>query len=150
MARTLINMTWADREIPILEAIRDAEDSDKQPFYIDSQLISQSTGLDYEVVCQSLRRLASADYIDMRDTSTHDGTSYHSIALAERGLRTVGPWPPEETFESLRSLIEEMIAKERDAERRSRLQKLLGSLMDVGKDAAGSLLGAWLKQVAGL
>ncbi len=38
LAHNFIYMAWVDRELPILEAVREPEDSGQQPFYIDSRL----------------------------------------------------------------------------------------------------------------
>lgn len=86
----------------------------------------------------------------MEFSSFDVGFDLGEVRLLERGHRATGRWPSDDPFEAFTELLEKQIAQEDDPEQRSKLQAVLGAVIDVGKGTASGLLTAYLKHVAGI
>ena len=65
---------------------------------------------------------------------------YANLHLTERGLRETGVWPSGDPFDELVRVLKDQIATEPDAERASRLRRLLSAVTDTGRDLAVEVL----------
>ena len=145
---SMATYTWDTRELPILDAVAVAEEAGKA---IGWGNVAETTGIEAEIVRRSLESLLSADYIS--GMAYHEGGGSFEIAnirLTERGRRAVGQWPSGDPFVALTALLEHRIATESDPARRSKLQRFLDAMTDVGKDVTGGVLVALVRQLAGL
>ena len=145
----MMEPTWSEVEVPILEAIAAIESEGRTP---NSERIVERTGLDEDKAARALLRLWDAEYIG-GSKYAEGGDLYPrflSAHLLERGLRVTQVWPSDDQYESLLSLIEARLERAADPAERSKLQKLRDGLTGLGKDSASALLIAWLKSIAGL
>lgn len=140
--------TWETREQRALEAIFEAEEADQDAF--STVDLAESLGIDISKARRSARALYEAGYIYGSDASTTAGFDLLGMRLLERGRRAVGQWPSEDVYDALVRLLQAQIAEEEDPERRTRLQRLLTSVTEVGKDVAGGVLVSLARQVLGL
>ena len=134
--------------MPILEAIYSAEEQNNEGLNVGA--VAELTGFPFDVTLRGVRALAESGYVIGHDNSTSVGWDLYGIRLLERGRRAIGQWPTEDVYETLVLMLQTQISNETDPERRSRLQKLLATVTDVGKDVAGSVLAAWFRQMTGL
>lgn len=142
--------TWLTREVPLLEAIGEAESED---VLTSSEWLAGRTGLTLRETNIALKALLTAipPYIEAIDSGSAAGPDYLDVELAERGRRVVGAWPPADGgVEALLALITERLDETTDEEEKSKLAKLRDGVQSVGKDVGTALLTAWLKSVAGL
>lgn len=141
--------TWSERELVILEAIFEREETGEMFTSVDE--IAEATELDLEVARRGAHDLADAGFITGAGPQMlGSGWDLARIRLQERGRRAIGQWPSEDAYDSLVRMLQSRIAEESDPERRGRLQKLLGAVTDVGKDVDGNVLAAWFRQMTGL
>ena len=97
-----------------------------------------------------MRNLYEANYITGMDVSTMgDGFDLIEIRLLERGLRATGMWPSD-PYEEFISVLSEAIAREPDADKRSRLQHVMDAVADVGKGVASGVITEIVKRAAGI
>lgn len=145
----MVESTWQDVEVPILESIYEFEQSPTSSD-IDFGAIAESTGLDRETISRHARRLFENGYIDGNNVTTMgSGFALIEPRLTERGLRVVGAWPQDEYGELLR-VLEARIASASDAEARSNLERVRDAVLGLGRDVGTSLLSAYVKSVTGL
>lgn len=141
--------TWASREMPILEAIFEAEESgDSEDWTVSS--VAEATEFSKEKATLGVRALAEAGFIWGHDSSTTAGWDLFGIRLMERGRRAVGQWPTDDVYDTLLRTLRAQIDEESDPARKTRLTKLLDVVTSVGQDVAGSVLSAWFRQMSGL
>ena len=137
---------WARREQPILAAIADLSSS-RNPGLQD---IQTATGLTFKDVQVAVQNLLEADYLTGIDVSNMGvGFELMEIRLLERGLRATGIWPSD-PYEEFVDVVGDAIANESDPVKRTRLEGLLGSLNEVGKGVATSVITDLIKRSAGL
>jgi hypothetical protein len=135
---------WDMREQPILDAVARLSDSHDPRW----EEIQHETGLSTRDVQRGLRTLYEADYLTGNDLSGFGNDFYLvDIRLLERGLVQTGVWPGD-PYDELIGVLREAIAAEGDAERRSKLQRLLDATVDIGKGVASGLLVEGLKRAA--
>jgi hypothetical protein len=145
--------TWSTRAIPILELIAEIEIDAHQ---ISLGEVADRTGLPVEAVDVELDRLIAAGYAHGEIHRTMSGGdrrvwTYQGPVLAERGSRAVQQWPSDDPFDALLMLLDQRILDPAlDPETKTRLERLRGTLVDVGKGAAGGVLAALVRAGLGL
>jgi hypothetical protein len=91
----------------------------------------------------ALRSLARGGYIEVTDGGPDQVDGPRLFALTDKALQLVAGWPSttgEAALQKLLAELEERIDAEPDEEKRSKLVKLRGGLVDVGKDVAAGVL----------
>jgi hypothetical protein len=79
----------------------------------------------------------------------HDGYLVDE-RLSGRGLRAIGAWPSENSYDAILRVLERRIEAEQDPDTRSRLRQFLSFLQGLGREVGTSLLTEWLKRSTGL
>ena len=105
----MADSTWAERELPVLEAVRAAEAAEESGSSrrrgIADRKVAELADMQLEAVRTSLYSLCDADppYVkgEVR-VSPHGGFQMTDIRLTERGRRMVGQWPAEQSTETER------------------------------------------------
>jgi hypothetical protein len=148
-----IEDTWESRELPVLRAIARAT-ANRHCSHGDVLDELEGSGLSEDQVMLSIEWLLDSTppfitaQADME--SEEDVIGFYWIRLTERGRRTVGVWPREDSYAAFLQLLEQRIQAEPDQEKRSRLTKFLEGAYGVGREVGTDLLTAWLKATTGL
>ena len=82
----MIDDTWRSRELPILQAVAEGEQTGVDDTNTDWLL--DRTGLTPGAVARGLGALLDGAYIDASDASTYGGSYFMGVGLRERGRRT--------------------------------------------------------------
>jgi hypothetical protein len=144
----MVKSTW-ERDAQVMEAIRSFERD--RPDERTGQRLSKLTDLDQGEIDEILVSLADADYVHARDEpSAAELHWWWDIRLRERGRRAVGQWPSEDPAQALIQLLEERVALTEDPVERSRLEKVLGTVRDVGTSVLSGVLRDLLRNAAGI
>ena len=139
---------WAIREQVILDAVANLSEQ----FDPSSEAVKEATGLPDREFAVGLRSLYEAEYLTGLKAwglGELPGSVLLEIRLLERGLIATGVWPGD-AYDELVARLTEAIEKESNPEQRSRLQRLLAAVGDVGKGVATSVLTDVIKRTAGL
>jgi hypothetical protein len=118
--------------------------------------ISEATGLSHVEIEVELERLIDAGFINGEIHRTMAGDSrghwrLKGVMLLERGSRVVGQWPSDDPYDALLELIDQRILDDSlDDDTKGRLRRLRGTLVDVGKGAAGGVLAALIRTGLGI
>lgn len=139
--------TWETREFPILEAVAELEEVERQ---LSNEHVAGRTGLSGHEVQLGLRALYESGYITGIDAAAEELCYLIGIRLLERGRRAVGVWPPDDAFAVMLDVVDERLSETTDEETRTRLQRFREDLYGMGKVAAGGLITEVLKRSAGL
>lgn len=148
LSRAMGNETWETREQPILEAVFELEE--KAEFTITMEDVQERTGLERPEVARALRALMEALFVTGASITVDGEFEMSNIRLHERGRRAVGQWPSDDAFAVVIRVLEARLESETDPAARSRLQKLLSTVTEVGTDVVGGVLTAAVKEIAGL
>lgn len=152
-SREMVHDTWYTRALPILEAISKIE---VETSLVQLGDLARETGCTAEEVDIELERLLRAGYAGGTISRTMTGGraepwSYVNPILEERGARAIGQWPSDDPYDALIELLDRRINDDAtDAETRTKLQRLRGTLVDVGKGVAGGVLGSLIRAGLGL
>lgn len=138
----MVEDTWQNIALPILEYIHNNGGTLRILRVSD---ISEALGIDPLVVAEEIERLADAKYLTVNLkkllTGGNPGPWFLSPAtLAEKGLRVVGAWPAEGSYDLLLQLLDRKIDAESDKSARTRLEKLRHSVTEVGKTTIAGLI----------
>jgi hypothetical protein len=149
----MVESLWEDRDLPVLRAVARAAaggtTAGGTTADVDSLIIG--TGFERPVVEESLKDLKAADYIEGAALSMLGPRFKMSqIRLSEKGLRAVGEWPAEASFEQFLEALKDAISSETDGGRRKALQRFLDSAQQVGAAGIGAVLAAYLRRLLGL
>lgn len=142
--------TWEPVVLPLLERVRIAEQEGRD---LPAEQLVEGLPVTAQAVQAELRRLLAAGFIAgelEEETGNAIFLELSDPMLLERGARAVGTWPADDPYDALLALLDERIRDAPDEDTRSRLRRLREVLGDVGKGAAGGLLGAFLRQMIGL
>jgi hypothetical protein len=143
-----MNQMWQERDLPILQAVAEAEQRGES---LNLDGIAAATGLDLPKVQAGARALSDARLIDGAKLEMLDiGLIMSDICLLGEGRRAIGQWPSSDPFDNLVNLIQARIATETDPEKKSKLQRFAGQVGEVGRDVLTGVLTALAKQQAGL
>lgn len=141
---------WDERDRPILEAAAESEKS-ATPLYIEE--LANALGLSPLVVANSVETLMDARFFvgsPVRVWASPPLVEVHELRLLERGLRTLGDWPPSDAFDAFKQLVEEQIAAEPDPEQRTKLKRFLDAAVDVGTNLTGNVLATLVQRMVGM
>jgi hypothetical protein len=145
--------TWETRALPLLHAIA-ALETTSQDEQIEVSVLARMTGISDREAYVELKRLLDAGYLraQVLDVMGDDvgETGLWDVMQLEKGSRAVGQWPSGDPYEALLALIERRMAEETDPEARGRLDRLRGTLIEVGKGTASGVLAALVRSAAGL
>lgn len=139
--------TWQRRELPILEAIAQAEEKSRACHLSD---VAEDTQLPMPTVRAGLKALVDADMITGDDVTTQEGYDLMMIELREKGRRAVGQWPTGDLVAELIQLLEVRAEATDDAVERGRLRALIDGAADIGKGTLSEILAAFVRQATGL
>jgi hypothetical protein len=140
--------TWAKRELPLLEAINDRATSLGGPRWED---LPAATGLPTADVQLGLRRLYDNGWIDGLDVTGMGDAGFEliEIRLLEPGLQAVGAWPAD-PFVELVDVLRSRIESERDPATKTRLERFLEAVQEVGQSVATSVVTDVVKRTIGI
>ncbi|MGW2620342.1 hypothetical protein [Streptomyces sp. NPDC001500] len=126
--------TWADRDLPVLDAIVQYLDDAAGRSWPELSDIAESTGLDIAEVTKAALALESDHLIDLRKGFAGP-PSWHVQSVTGEARRMVGQWPTAEQFvdEVARRLLAAADA-EPDEERRGRLRELASAAGGVARN----------------
>ena len=143
---------WEDRDLPVLHVVAKAEDDGTDQLDVDE--LGERLGMTGMVVARSLDLLYAEEFVGGHPVRVMDPkplVAFLEPHLLERGLRSLGEWPSDDSFEELVRVLGQRIAQEpRGSEQRTKLERLRADLHDVGKSVAGAILAAYLQHMAGL
>jgi hypothetical protein len=144
----MAELTWADREGPLLQRAYDLLESGVHPVPTEDLL---ELGVDRAVVVRTVRRLAEAGYVSVHDVSTMAESDFWVLDLTAAGLRSIGAWPnPADASDVFLSVIDKLIERSADPEEQTRLEKLKSVAGDVSKASLTALVVGAVKGVGGL
>lgn len=144
MTDTLTNL-WVDRSRPVLRWVADNEDGAKGIVSIDT--IAGATGLTDRQVEVELERLNSDGLINAKIERMMNGGDIGSWFMVDprltgEGARRLDMWPQAET---LLVVIERMAGAATDPVEKSRLEKLVTSVKEVGLPVLTEVLASAAK-----
>jgi hypothetical protein len=116
-------MTWDTLEGPVLESIADLEPTNRD---LNNDDIATSTGFDRDTIDRALLGLLEAEppYITGTNAAGEELCYLIGVRLTERGRRTVGVWPTEDSGEALLELLAARVAAASTPEERSRWERV--------------------------
>jgi len=139
--------TWVRREQLLLEAIAAAEEAGER---VNTADLVETTGLGEVETQLGIRALYDAEFIDGSDATTMgDIFDLMLIRLLELGRQAVGQWPSEDQYAALLAVLDRQISEARDADERTRLERLRDAAIGAGREVAVSLLTAWTRYLGG-
>lgn len=141
--------TWEVLEIPVLLAIRDAEEGGTADD-LDVGQLALATGIEKQKVAAAIRALYDAAFLTGNPYSMLDGWFLIGMRLLEKGRRVIGQWPANDPYDALVALLETQISHEDDQEKRGKLVGFRDALIGVGQGVATDVLAAFVRQAVGL
>jgi|GEM_PF-1487611 hypothetical protein len=143
--------TWNDVELPILEAVRQAEAQGATN--VMGVVVDATPNLSEQQRINAIISLERSGYVEATHRRTGDGVEhlYMVGTLNEDGRRAVGQWPSNQSpVDVLISLLQDKIDATPDIAEKGRLQSLLNSLSQVGKSVLTDVLSSLIRHQAGL
>lgn len=140
--------TWNPRDLLILAVVAEGEAEGVRD--VNTEWIQDRTNLTGDQIVAGLDALIDGRYVSATEASTMAATYYMSVKLRERGRRTVGTWPSEDSYAALVNAVEAAAQDAPDEETRSRLVRLREGLLGVSRDVGVAVLTAWTKGQVGL
>ena len=129
--------TWEDLAVPILAWVANHEGASS----IDTKVLAEELGVAKQLVDREAKRLRQAGYLD---GGTNFGGTIVLPELTERGLRSVGVWPSENSFDDMLAFLDSRIAAGADPEERSRLTAVREAVASLGRDLGVNLLSTYI------
>lgn len=139
----MVERTWETRELVILRAVFDALEEGGKASAVSAAARKAVPDLPAPVYMETIASLDEAGFLDA--TVMRGGgriQAVHVNRLAERGRVAIGQWPGGDLSDQLLALLRQRLEAEKDPEKRSRIERLLGAIGDVGKDVLTSVLSA--------
>lgn len=139
---------WYSLDVPILEFI----DSRRQKAgVITAREIAEAIKADPIEVGTELEGLCEDNYVAAKlykpGAAPRGEWQLNRCALADKGLRVVGARPSGDPYEALVKLLDRRIEETEDADQKSKLQKFMSSVGDIGKATVSGLLVEWAKGI---
>jgi hypothetical protein len=143
--------TWWSRDRPVLRAIVDLVEADPAVSDTAPAAVGERTGLDDGTIQVAVRALESGGLIS-QVRRLASGEAYIIGEVTGLGRQKAGAWPDPETasrdlIDALRAIAEDST---RPADERTRARKILGALVEAGRDVGLPLLTAAFSKVMGL
>jgi hypothetical protein len=145
-----VESTWERVELPILEQMYEAENSEP-PLYLSFVANGQASSTAEEI--RAAERLIAAGYLEGKPVRAMGGVMFDLRAkrLTEKGLRAVGAWPsPSDGREAFLAALQQAIDSTDDPEERTRLEKLRSAAGEVTKASFVAVLSAAARAGLGL
>lgn len=132
--------TWETRDLPVLEAIVLLSDERVGPFGVES--VVPTAPLSEPEVQATLRALSGEHPPLLENCTTMAGGSIRLVGSATgEARRRVGAWPtPENLATRMLAALEEAAQSAPTAEERTRLQRVLEAVRDVGTQTVAAIL----------
>lgn len=139
--------TWYERELPLLEAVRAAEESGD-----DLEVAARAAlpDLDHARYLRTAGALIDDGYLDGKVLPSASGPVRAIVrGLRPEGRRAVGQWPsPADPFDGFLRIIDDRLNDaSTDAETKNALQRLRSTVADIGKGTLTGVLAAYLKGI---
>jgi hypothetical protein len=135
--------TWEEREIPILEAIVDANESGSPIEDLDA--LTSIVGITRGQVEVAVELLIDDDYVQAPNASQMGRKEWLQLRPTPRAMRVIGSWPLE-PFAEIVAVLDELIAAEPDAAKRSGLEKVRDGFLEVGPGVATSVISSFAQR----
>ena len=143
----MVTSTWDEEELPVLDAIYEAEKAGRD---IDLFDLSEVTSFDQVTLRRVVRSLYEAGLVNGVDASDNAGFDLMDIRLGKEARVAIGQWPSNsDPFADFTRLLEQTIRDEKDPERKTNLQSMLDSARGVGRDVMVGVLTAWVRSFGG-
>lgn len=145
----MAQLTWPEREGPILEAIAQAEETGGD---VDRAARQAVLDLDDGLYQRTVLALHEDGYIEVeRITSAWGGVvGIDDLRLLPKGRRAVGQWPSGDAGDVLLSLLQAAHDQEANPDRKGRLGRVIEGLGGMGKTFVTDLAVSIAKGVAGV
>ena len=125
--------TWANRDLPVLDAMVKYLDDAVGSLYPELRDIAELTGFEIKEVGKAALALESDRLIELGKSAGGPGT-WHVSGVSGEARRLVGQWPTAEQFvDEVAQRLQAAADEEPDPERRSRLRELASSAGDVAR-----------------
>ena len=139
---------WETRALPILKVV--AAHEAEHPF-LDIGSLADETGIPPELIIPEVERLLGDGYLPGQLQRLASGGDPRPWFLTEarltgKGARALEIWP---RGDAILATIEELAATEPDLEKRSKLQKLGGTVKEVGVQVVSEVIVAAAQKAAG-
>lgn len=144
--QAMAESTWTERERLILEAVREAEEAGENMASAASKAVPD---LPFPLYARTIESLVEAGYLGAIVKRRGDGEPY--LALVQRllpeGRRAVGQWPGSDPAVELERVLTDVLDRESDPDRRTRIERLKTAVSDSGKDVITGVLTELAKRV---
>ncbi|MFY9586748.1 MAG: hypothetical protein WAT66_04755 [Actinomycetota bacterium] len=136
----MIEETWDERELPILQAIYRARAEGDED--LDTAARTALPELEDRILKQTLADLVAGGYLDGKRLGGWGSDILRVLIndLTPLGLRTVGAWPSGSLAAEFIKALTDRVAAEGDPERQKLLTRLLETSVDVGKGVLAGVL----------
>jgi hypothetical protein len=141
--------TWANRDLPVLDALTKYLDEAAGASFPELRDIAELTGLEVVEVGKAALALESDSLIELGKSSGGQGTWYVRRVSGE-ARRLVGQWPTAEQFvDEIAQRLRAAADEEPDPERRGRLRELASSAGDVARNVFVDVTSAVISRQMG-
>lgn len=136
--------TWTGRELPILEAVRAAEEGGEN---LSTAARRAVPDLPDELYARTLDSMATDRLLDA-DVQWAGGKPYLTIVkrLLPTGRRAIGQWPSDDPGVEFERVLSEAIEREPDPERKTRLERVRTTVAEAGGDVVKAVLIEFAKR----
>jgi hypothetical protein len=127
--------SWERRDLPFLRAAAQVMDATGRVF--DAQQFADAAGLSPEEAMIAGAALIEADYLDGHVTRGYGAFARVTLTmLTERGRRTAGLWPAEDSAEAFEAGLLEVAARTKDPEQAGRLRRIAREVAGMTRELA--------------
>ena len=141
--------SWERRDLPFLRAAAPAMDATGRVF--DAQQFADEAGLSPEEAMIAGAALIEADYLDGHVTRGYGAFARVTLTrLTERGRRTAGLWPSEQSIEAFQAALLEVADRTRDPEQASFFRRVATFVGGMSRDVAVDFTAAFAAKMAGM
>ncbi len=138
--------TWSSIAVPILNYVASIQNPAIQVISIGK--LAEAVGSNPMAVVDEVERLMAAQYMTGNLTKLMTGGDPSpwplvGVRLLERGARVVGIWPPEELYQAMLSVLDQ-VEQQSDEQTQTRLQRLRGAFIELGTNTASAVLAAMI------
>ncbi|MGW6910268.1 hypothetical protein [Streptomyces sp. NPDC054940] len=141
--------TWADRDLPVLDAIVKYLDDAAGGSFPELSDIAELTDLDVIEVGKAALALESDGLVDLIKTGGGHG-NWGVRGVSGQARRLVGQWPNAEQFvDMLAQRLDAAADEETDPEQRSRLRELASSATSAARDVFVDVTAAVISRQMG-
>ena len=133
--------TWEWRDLPVLRVVVEMIDRHGPVPGVNLREISEQTGLSIEDVRRATYALENEFIAPLKRGIGGDGGMWRVGEVYAPARQAVGQWPtPESLTDRIIDALEDTVANGETEEKRTRAQKLLAGLKDVGKEVLTAVI----------